>query len=373
MLMSVVAAWLTQPALATDPAAGYIEEFFTVAQSKQVPMVSLGGTVIPSRQVTLSAQVPGRIKSLSGIEGDQFLSGALLVAIDETELLAQRNAAMAQLTNAQAQLKNAGVQYNRELWSPKSKSSMGGMGMPNLWDEMFSRPMEDFAGTRDTDAERSADLFAQGAQVTQARSAITQAQSAIEGVDAKLRNAQSLAPFNGIIMKKFIEEGDTVQPGMPLITFADISYLQIDVDVPARLRQGLQEGMILQGQLDVNNQVVNIRIAQIFPMADAQRHTIKVKFDLEQGVSSPGMYAKVRLPDFSASAASNPVIPASAIRYRGSLPGVFILDNNHHRQLRLIRVGQSHANGMVSVLSGIRKGERVVRFPNRQPSSAPSQ
>ncbi len=108
------------------------------------------------------------------------------------------------------------------------------------------------------------------------------AQSQIQAIDAKLRDAQSLAPFDGVIVKKYIEEGDTMQPGQPLLVFADVEYLQIMVDVPARLRPGLREGMMLDAQLDVGSQIVPVRVAQIFPMADAQRHTVKVKFDLPQ-------------------------------------------------------------------------------------------
>ena len=37
--------------------------------------VSLGGTVVPYKDVTFSAQIPGRIKSIAGEEGDQFEEG----------------------------------------------------------------------------------------------------------------------------------------------------------------------------------------------------------------------------------------------------------------------------------------------------------
>jgi len=154
-----------------------------------------------------------------------------------------------------------------------------------------------------------------------------------------------------------------VQPGQPLLDFADVEYLQILVDVPARLRPGLSEGMMLQAQLDVGNQVVPVRVAQIFPMADAQRHTVKVKFDLPQGVSAPGMYSKVLVPDFTAPARNYPVIPSSAIRYNGSLPGVYVVGPDGNPELRLIRVGENLDGGFTSVLSGLSEGERILRNP----------
>ena len=339
-------------------------DYFTVQQARGAPTVSLGGTVIPYKEVTLAAQLPGRVKFLAGIEGDTFKKDALLVALDNSELLAKRNSALATLANADSQLRAAGVQYSRELWSPQSKKAMGGMGMPNLFDQMFTRPMESMSGTRNQGIERGADLYSSGVQITQAQNSIVSARSQIQAIDAKLRDAKSVAPFDGVIMKKFVEVGDTMQPGQPLLVFADVEYLQIMVDVPARLRPGLSEGMMLQAQLDVGNQVVPVRVAQIFPMADAQRHTVKVKFDLPQGVSAPGMYSKVQVPDFTAPARNYPVIPGSAIRYNGSLPGVYVLNAEGKPELRLIRVGESLEGGFTSVLSGLSQGERVLRNPS---------
>lgn len=338
--------------------------FFVVQQTQGVPHVSLGGTVVPYKEVTLSAQLPGRVNYLAGIEGDTFKEEDRLVELDDNELKAKREAAQAQLANADAQLRNAGVQYNRELWSPKSKSSMGGMGMPNLFDQMFTRPMEDTFGDRDQGAERSADIFSSRTNIQQAQNTIYRVQAEIRAIDAKLRDAKSVAPFNGVIMKKFVEVGDTVQPGQPLLKFADVEYLQIVVDVPGRLRPGLNEGMMLRAELDVGDREVPVRVAQIFPMADAQRHTVTIKFDLPQGASAPGMYAKVLVPDFNAPARSNPIIPNTAIRYNGSLPGVYVEGEDGKPTLRLIRVGEKlPGGGFTTVLSGLQAGERILRNP----------
>lgn len=356
------ATFLTVEAVAAPPPAN-AGDFFVVQESQGVPHVSLGGTVEPYKEVTLSAQLPGRVKFLAGIEGDTFKDKDLLVELDDSELRAKRQAAQAQLANADARFRNAGVQYNRELWSPKSKASPGGMGVPNLFDQMFTSPMEDFMGERDKGAERGADIYSSRIGIQQAQNSMFQAQAEIRAIDAKLRDARSVAPFDGVIMKKFIEVGDTVQPGQPLLKYADVEYLQIVVDVPGRLRPGLSEGMMLRAELDVGDQEVPVRVAQIFPMADAQRHTVTIKFDLPQGVSAPGMYAKVLVPDFNAPARSSPIIPSSAIQYRGSLPGVFVLSDDGQPLLRLVRVGEQLPGGYTTVLSGLQAGERVLRNP----------
>nr|WP_245232256.1 efflux RND transporter periplasmic adaptor subunit [Thiorhodococcus minor] len=344
-------------------------ETFVVQQAQGAPTVSLGGTVVPYKEVTLAAQLPGRVTYLAGREGDAFDEDELLVAIGDEELVAKRRAILAQMAAADAQLRNAGVQYTRELYSPRSRTSPGGMGLPNLFDQMFTRPVESFIGDRDQRAERSADVYASGIQIQEAQSAMLRLQAELQALDSKIRDARSIAPFDGVIVKKFIEVGDTVQPGQPLLNYADVEYLQVEVDVPARLRPGLREGQMLQAEIDPSNRRVPIRVAQIFPMADPQRHTVTIKFDLPQGVSEPGMYAKVMVPDFNAPARSSPVIPKSAVRYNGSLPGVYVLAESGQPQLRLIRVGEELSGGFISVLSGLRPGERILANPGPRVSA----
>ena len=150
------------------------------------------------------------------------------------------------MASADAQLRNASVQYNREIFSPRSRTAPGGMGVPNLFDQMFTRPMESFIGERSTGrrAERGP-LSPPASRSRRPATACMRLQAELQALDAKLRDARSIAPFDGVMVKKFVEVGDTVQPGQPLLGFADIEFLQVEVDVPARLRPGLSEGMML--------------------------------------------------------------------------------------------------------------------------------
>ena len=92
--------------------------------------VILGGTVIPLKEVTLSAQIPGVVQTLAGEEGDSFTAGAELVTIKDDELQAKKRAAEAQVSGAYTAMQNAQVQYTRELWNPSiyNPRPMAGMG-----------------------------------------------------------------------------------------------------------------------------------------------------------------------------------------------------------------------------------------------------
>jgi multidrug efflux pump subunit AcrA (membrane-fusion protein) len=357
---------LTATAVAQQPTQR--QHTYTVQEYAIPTTITLGGTVVPYKEVTLSAQLPGRVEMIAGEEGDRFAEETVLVALNDSELLAQRRAAFAEMMNADAVLRNASMQYSRELYSPNSPNQMnvpGGMGLPNLFDQFFSRPASDFLGQSNSTLDRQAELHTFGTQIEQARNAMLRAQSQIEQIDAKLRDAIGKAPFTGVITRKMVEVGDTVQPGMPLLQFSDTEYLQIQVEVPARLVPGLNVGMTFPAKLDVLNTFVQVRVAQIFPVADPQRHTVTVKFDLPIGTrTGPGQYAQVEIQDTNITPQVLPVIPRAALVWRGSLPGVYVVNNGANRpSLRLVRIGRDMDEQHVSVLSGLQNGDQILLNP----------
>lgn len=342
-------------------AQGPDDSIITVPSIPVGATVSLGGTVVPIKDVTFSAQIPGRISSIAGEEGDFFDKGTELIAIGIDELLAKRRAAWASLANAEAAFRNAGVQYSREWVSPyggQTNEYFGGMSsiMRN-----FTNPMENMmGGGASPSMDRHAQLYQYGTQIEQARSALESARASIEEIDTKIRDAKSVAPFNGVITKKLVEVGDPVQPGQPLLKFADMSQLQIQVEIPARLMPGVKKGMIVPARLDVGNVNVQARVATIFPIADPDRHTVTVKLDLPTGApGGAGMYAEVMINDINAKVRELPVVPKSALVWRGSLPGIYVMNDQNQRELRLVRTGDDVGVEGIAILSGLRAGERV--------------
>nr|VFJ45560.1 MAG: RND family efflux transporter, MFP subunit [Candidatus Kentron sp. FW] len=352
---------------------------YSVQAVQKHPKVTLGGTVVPLREVTFRAEVPGRVNYIAGEEGSEFAKDDVLVALDEEELRAQHTAAMADLRNAEAEMRNAQVMYSRELWNPQSapvNKAPGGMGIPSMFDQFMTSYMQGMANQNHPWMDRYADIYSFGTRIEQARNAHLRAQSQLRQIEAKLRDARSIAPFNGTIIRKHAEEGDTVQPGQPLLEFADMSLLQLEVDIPARLMyRGLRIDDRVDAKLDIGHRLVPARVAQIFPMADRQRHTVKVKFDIHPDApAAPGMYAEVMVPDPNAPAREVLVIPADAIVQQGNRPMVRMVPTNatpgseEQGELQLIRLGEYMDRDYISVLSGLRSGDCIYVSPEAAPS-----
>lgn len=343
--------------------------FHTVKAGQITSQTIVGGTIIPVRSVTLNAQSNGQVQFLAGREGDRFGAGNLLVRINADELQARRRAAVAQLQNTKSDIQNAEVQYQRELLSPSSKSlsKSGGMGMPMLFDQMFTRSFSNLMPNNiggDTVLDRNADLYNVGAQLNLAKSRYMQSRSLIDEIDSKISDTNINAPFMGIILNKMVNTGDIVQAGTPLIQYADLSRLQIESQVPASIVTRLSPNMILPVRLSGTEYESNARIDQIFPAADAQRRTVTVKMELPNNSGAiPGMYVEILLPGEQSDQQPNPVIPLSTVMFNGSLPTVRVLTENDETQLRMVRLGERMADKQVEIISGLRVGERIVDRP----------
>ncbi len=326
--------------------------------------VNLGGTVIPFKEVTLTAQMPGQVNYVAGIEGDVFETGTLLISIDDDALRAQRKAAMAQWNQASYAYQNAHAQYNRELWSPKSEQSMPGMALPNLMDQMFAKPMGDTMGVGDSDVEKRADLTNAMSRVKEAQAQMAQIKAQIDEIDVRLHDTKSIAPFEGVIVEKLVEAGDTVQPGQPMLKFAKSNHLSIELNVPVNLMRGIKKGQVLNAKI-ANGPPIQVRVAQVFPVANGQQHTVKVKMDLPLGApAAPGMYAQVAVSNATSNNQSFPIIPSSAVVKRGSLPSVFVYNPNTNKvSMKIVRISRSSFNGQHTVLSGLNEGEQIVVNP----------
>jgi len=363
---------LILPVAILTPTVLNAAEIVTVGNSQSSSQTVLGSTVVPFKEVTVTAQMPGKITALMGEVGSKFKKNDVLAKIDDAQLLAKRNTLWTQVTSAQAALKNSQAQYQREVVSPRSKdiTGMPGMGMPSMMDIYFTRPMYDMVGDSDTDYNRYSDLLNSATGVSQAESQVMMVWSQLNELNTKIKDTISIAPFEGIIMAKMVEEGDAVQPGQPLMKYGFVKYLRLKADVPSMLVTSLRKGMTVPVRIG-NIAPTEAKISQIYPVADPSRHTVVVKFDLPVGVSaSPGMYAEVYLPDTASSGNTVITIPKTALIEGRSLPTVLVADESKQTSsLRLIRLGSVQGNGTMEVVSGLKAGERVINNPPTGASS----
>ncbi|SMN11839.1 FIG01199357: hypothetical protein [uncultured Candidatus Thioglobus sp.] len=322
----------------------------------------LGGKVISSAQVSLLAQVSGDVLSINGKEGDMFKRGAILVMLEQKAIQAQRDAANAEIASANEALKNAGVQYSQSIVSPNSSGMFG--GIPGMF-SMFTDPMLRASGRGDPDFDKFANRTSRYTQYQQAKYKLTQARLKLKQMEERLKDANVVAPFDGVITAKNVNQGDVVRSGQMLLKFANIDKLQVELNVPSRLVSSLRINKEYRIKLDIANIVVNAALSQIYPIADNNKHSVKVKFDLPKNTPVlAGAYAEVEIFEAD-SGVLTPIIPESAVLWRSSLPSIFVINPQTNKtELRFVRLGEQVGKNKKSVLSGLKIGERIVVNPN---------
>lgn len=328
--------------------------------------VSFAGTVTADKTLQLTAQMPGRIAEIAGQEGDRFGAGTVLVELDDSALLARLEAAVASRDSAAADIRNARVQFDRELYSPRSNSAgsaPGGMGMPAMMDQMFANPMQNMMGMRDRGTERTSDLVGAETQLAQATTRYKTAEANIREIQSMLRDTKGVAQFSGVIQKVHVEVGDTVQPGQPLLDFSESAALVVEADLPVRLSRTLAPGLPLEVAIN-GDEVLQAPVSRIHPVADPRQNTVRIELSLPLDAgATPGQYVEIRVPDNAAQMPAQLTIPKSAIVTKGGLPLVYAVDREGKARLRVVRLGDAPDGTMQIVLSGVNVGDLLVDQP----------
>jgi len=191
-------------------------------------------------------------------------------------------------------------------------------------------------------------------------------------LDADLGGAQQLrgnirlsAPVDGVVTSRDAESGSTVIAGQSVLKLEDPRSVWITVRLDqgrsAGLRVGLPAGITLR-----SNPLAPCagKVVRVEPTSDAvtEERIAKVAFDRAPDGVSTGEMAEVtlRLP-----AVPNAVIVSNAsLRHRGAQPGVWLHANG---QLRFtpVKTGAEGLDGTVQILEGLRAGDEVVVYSER--------
>ncbi|RMD78159.1 MAG: efflux RND transporter periplasmic adaptor subunit [Gammaproteobacteria bacterium] len=168
------------------------------------------------------------------------------------------------------------------------------------------------------------------------------------------------SPFDGIVVRVGVRDGQYVTPRTELYQLADIRRVWVYVDVFENelpwIREGDPAEMRLKG---IPGKVFRGRVSYIYPFADEKTRTIKVRlaFDNPRLLLRPGMFADVTLfPDRRMDAVA---VPAQAVVRTGTRDLVFVVRAPGRFEPRQVRLGVS-AGGWVQILEGLRPGEEVV-------------
>jgi RND family efflux transporter MFP subunit len=281
------------------------------------------GRVRATRRAELAFGTAGRLVELPVREGQRVAAGALIARLEPANFRAR-------LAAAEAEYDKARLDYDR---------------VNRVWEQ--SRAVA-------------------RAEVDQKRTALQVARSTRDAARKDLEDARLVAPFDGVVVQRFVENFRNVQPNEPIVSLQDPRQLEIVIHVPERVVRAERRREVGFATFDdLPGRRFTVRLKSFAGEADPQTQSYEavLTFDRPEGVTIlPGMSATV-FPDASGTdpATGDLLVPLAAIAAGpGGEPRVWVVDPKTSRvQQRNVATGPVRSD-LVVVTKGLAAGERIV-------------
>lgn len=197
-------------------------------------------------------------------------------------------------------------------------------------------------------------------------------QSAIEVDNSKkgLDRANIFSPSKGTILRKYVSEGDMLQPGTPVFEVGDSNSVYISVSVLSDDVVKIKEGQkaIISGDA-LNDKKIDGEVYFIAPKAEnsvsalgveQQRVEVRIKFDSSSIKLKPGFGVDVSIITSERNAAL--YVPYKAVFQINGKDNVFIVDQNKLK-IKVVKKGIEN-NDYIEIVEGLSDGDVVVVDPD---------
>jgi len=339
-------------------------ELGTVASAfptQAITTLNATGRVSAFRKAAVSTKATGKLEYLGVQEGSIVKAGQVLARIENKDVIATRDQALANLRAAKA---------NAE------------QGLAELRDaEANLRRTEDLAKKN----------FISGAQLDTAIARHDRAKASVAALNGQIGVAEAnlratnvgveqtviRAPFDGVILTKNANVGDIITPFSSaadskgaVVNIADMTTLEVEADVSESSLSKISADMPVEIQLDAFPDLRLLgRVSRIVPTVDRSKATVlvKVAFVEKDNRVLPDMSAKVaflqRAPSADERKAVTAVQPAAVVKRDGK-DVVFVIDEKNIA--RMAAVTTSGKLGDLVQVSGIKPGDKVALKPDEK-------
>ncbi len=338
-------------------------------------LVSASGEVKPKKNVNISAQVPGRIIKIGVVEGQEVKAGDFLLKLDSAqyEAYAERDRALIQGAKADLIQAEARLQRDRSFYDRQKK----------LFDEeLISKDQLEAAKVQ---------FDISSAQVNAISSNIRQAEASLKSTLDNIDKTTYVAPIDGIITSLRVEEGEVAiigtmnNPGTVLLTLADLSVMEVEVEVDetdvvgvrlgqeAKIRVDAFPGVDFQGRVtEVGSSALQRGLTASASTQEAKDFKVVVTLDDPAKQLKPGLSASADIVTAERKGVLSVPIAALVLREKpaeGAAPGakpveeegVYIVEEGRAKFQPVVK---GIAGGMdMEIATGLAEGQEIVSGP----------
>ncbi|GDY26398.1 MULTISPECIES: efflux RND transporter periplasmic adaptor subunit [Agarivorans] len=296
----------------------------SVAGDKEVSIFP--AIINDNRLVDLSFTSGGKVISLP-VKNAQFVKkGEVIASLDQREL---KNS----LNKFKAQFRSAEIEYNRARQLSKNNA----ISQSALQERLTERDVK---------------------------------QSQLDSALQAINDSVLTAPFDGVIAKKMVDNGQTVSSAQAIVKFIGGDTQEASIDMPANYLAELYQSTNKQNNTNtfiVLDIAPERKIAAYYReatlLADSATQTYNITFEFSAPSNLlvlPGMNATIEIHTLADHSENHPLIPLSAITSDGSDAYVWVVNSeNMTVTKRKIHIAEG-VGEMLAATSGIAKDELIV-------------
>ncbi|HUO76986.1 MAG TPA: efflux RND transporter periplasmic adaptor subunit [Thermodesulfovibrionales bacterium] len=336
-------------------------EVATVTQvypSRTFTLLNASGYVVAQRKASVASKATGNLEALYVEEGSRVEKNAIIARLENRDVVASRDQAVANLNLARSSLEQARAElHDATLAYDRARDLVAkGFIAKADYDTAEARYQKAVAGVAASEAGVKANV------------------AALRAAEVAIEYTLIRAPFDAVVLTKNADVGDVITPfgaaanaKAAVVTIADMNSLQVEADVSESDLEQVKPGQPCEIQLDaLPESRFRGEVHMIVPTADRSKATVMVKVRFLE--KDPRI-----LPEMSAKVAflQRPVT-AEEQKPRTAINPAAVLNRNGKKAVFLIKDGRavetpvtlgSQIGDMVEVLGGVKAGEKVVLKP----------
>jgi HlyD family secretion protein len=334
-------------------------------------IISASGEVKPKKNINISAHVPGRIIKIGVFEGQMVKAGDFLLKLDSTqyEAYTERDRALiqsyrSQFIQSEARMKMEQNNYERQK---------------QLFDsQLVSQEQLETAKVQFDIARAEVQAF---------RHQIQQAEASLKSTLDNLSKTVYNSPIDGIITSLRVEEGEVAvigtlnNPGTVLMTIADLSEMEVEVEVDETDVVRVELGQSAEVKVDaLPNQVLEGTVTEVgssaipkltYSQEESRDFQVTITLSDPPNTLKPGLSASADI--ITAEKKGVLAIPISALvikekesdktseKEEVEEEGVYIIENG---RAKFQPVTKGIMGGLlIEISAGLEEGQEVIVGP----------
>lgn len=305
--------------------------------------VPILGRFVARQAGVVAARVAGSVAKFDIDVGDRVATGEVIAVLNKQRFEMRRDLQRAELNRFSAQLKTKNQQIillKQELARLKSLSKSPAFSQARLDDKN-----QEVIVATSTAAEAEAQL------------AMSRADLRLTEID--LKDAEILAPYDGVVSVRHVSKGAYVSVGNPVVTLIGDQTMEIEVDVPTDRVAGLIANTEVIGLADGGRRI-KTRVRAVVPEENPRTRTRAVRLTPVFTSETPTFAVNQSLTLLLPAGAERNVVTVSKdaiLNRKGNKLVVLAIDGK--AELRPVTLGEA-AGGRFVVRSGLKPGDLVV-------------